>query len=110
RAYEDGTLILETVFETDTGVAKLIDFMPTTSSHSGEARMVVGVQGLVDFSMDLVIRFGYGRVVPWFEHHGEACYTAVAGPDMLVLRTTVPLESRDRHTHAIFTVHAGQLK
>src|SRR5690606_19248695 len=55
-------------------------------------------------------RFGYGRVVPWLERHGEGCYTVVAGPDMLVLRTNVPLESRDQHTNAAFTVHAGQRK
>lgn len=110
RAYEDGTLILETIFETDTGIAKLIDFMPTSSSHSSVARMVVGMQGHVDFNMNLIIRFGYGRVVPWLERHGEGCFTAVAGPDMLVLRTTVPLESRDQHTTAKFTVHAGQRK
>ena len=110
RAYEDGTLILETTFHTETGVAKLIDFMPTTTAHSSVARMVVGLQGHVDFDMDLIIRFGYGRVVPWLERHGEGCYTAVAGPDMLVFRTTVPIESRDQHTKAEFTVHAGQRK
>ena len=110
RSYVDGTLILETIFATDTGVAKLIDFMPTSTAHSGVARMVVGLEGHVDFEMDLVIRFGYGRVVPWFEHHGEGCYTAVAGPDMLVLRTTTPVVSRDRHTCAEFTVHQGQRK
>lgn len=110
RAYEDGTLILETIFETDTGVAKLIDFMPTTLSHSSVARMVVGVEGRVDFHMELIIRFGYGRVVPWLEKHGEGCYTAVAGPDMLVLHSTTPLISHDQHSHADFTVHAGQRK
>jgi Glucoamylase and related glycosyl hydrolases len=110
RAYVDGTLILETIFETETGVAKLIDFMPTSAAHSGVARMVVGLEGQVEFEMDLVIRFGYGRVVPWLEHHGEGCYTAVAGPDMLVLRTTTPIVSRDRHTNARFTVHHGQRK
>jgi GH15 family glucan-1,4-alpha-glucosidase len=87
RAYLEGTLILETVFETDTGVAKLIDFMPISSAHSSVARMVVGLEGRVDFHMELIIRFGYGRIVPWLEHHGQDCYTAVAGPDMLVLRT-----------------------
>ncbi|MFT0850106.1 glycoside hydrolase family 15 protein [Achromobacter sp. F4_2707] len=110
RAYEDGTLILETIFETDTGVAKLIDFMPTTPAHSSVARLVVGLEGRVEFNMDLVIRFGYGRVVPWLERHGEGCYTAVAGPDMLVFRTTVPITSRDQHSSARFIVHAGQRK
>ena len=110
RSYEDGTLILETIFETDTGIAKLIDFMPISASHSSVARMVVGVKGHVDFQMNLIIRFGYGRIVPWLEHHGEGCYTAVAGPDMLVLRTSVPLVSYDQHSGAEFTVHAGQRK
>lgn len=110
RTYEDGTLILETIFETDNGRAKLIDFMPTTSAHSSVARMVVGLEGKVEFDMELVIRFGYGRVVPWLERHGEGCYTAVAGPDMLVLRTTVPITSREQHSKANFTVHAGQRK
>ncbi len=110
RGYQDGTLILETIFETDTGVAKLIDFMPTTWAHSSVARMVVGLEGHVDFHMELIIRFGYGRIVPWLEHHGEGCYTAVAGPDMLVLRTSVPLVSYDQHSHADFTVHPGQRK
>jgi len=110
RAYEEGTLILETVFHTDTGVAKLIDFMPTTPAHSSVARLVVGMEGHVDFNMELIIRFGYGRVVPWLERHGEGCYSAVAGPDMLVLRTTVPLISKDQHSYANVTVHAGQRK
>lgn len=110
RAYHDGTLILETIFETDTGVAKLIDFMPISSAHSSVARMVVGVEGHVDFHMELIIRFGYGRIVPWLEHYGSDCYTAVAGPDMLVLRTTTPLVSHDQHSHADFTVYAGQRK
>src|SRR5690606_15295548 len=110
RAYVDGTLILETVFTTDTGVAKLIDFMPTSRAHSSVARMVVGVEGAVEFEMDLTIRFGYGRVMPWLERHGQDCYTAVAGPDMLVLRTTTPVVSRDRHSNATFTVLPGQRK
>lgn len=110
RSYQDGTLILETRYETDTGVAKLIDFMPTSWAHSSVARMVVGIEGHVDFHMELVIRFGYGRIVPWLERHGEGCYTAVAGPDMLVLRTSTPLISYDRHSHADFTVHRDQRK
>lgn len=110
RAYLEGTLILETVFETDTGVAKLIDFMPISSAHSSVARMVVGLEGRVDFHMELIIRFGYGRIVPWLEHHGQDCYTAVAGPDMLVLRTNTPLMSHDQHSHSDFTVFAGQRK
>lgn len=110
RSYVDGTLILETVFETDTGVAKLIDFMPITPAHSSVARMVVGLEGHVEFEMELTMRFGYGRVVPWLERHGEDCHTAVAGPDMLVLRATTPIVPQDHHSHAEFTVRSGQRK
>ena len=110
RSYVEGTLILETIFETDSGIAKLIDFMPTSPAHSSVARMIVGMHGHVDFEMELIIRFNYGKVVPWFERHGEGCYTAVAGPDMLVLRSGVQLVSRDQHSHAKFTVHSGQRK
>src|SRR5690606_10075983 len=34
RSYEEGTLILETVFITDTGTAKQIDVMPSSTAHS----------------------------------------------------------------------------
>src|SRR3546814_17673564 len=44
RGYHDGTLILETTFQTDEGIATLIDFMPSTFTHSTITRTVVGVQ------------------------------------------------------------------
>jgi len=110
RHYHDGTMILETTFVTDEGVATLIDFMPSTFTHSSVARIVVGVQGRVTFDMDLVIRFDYGRTVPWVEKHDPRTLTAVAGPDMLVLRTDVPLKARAKHTNARFTVAQGERK
>lgn len=110
RHYHDGTMILETTFVTDEGVATLIDFMPSTFTHSSLARIVVGVQGRVNFDMDLVIRFDYGRTVPWVEKHDPRTLTAVAGPDMLVLRTDVPLKARAKHTNARFTVAQGERK
>lgn len=108
RRYHDGTLILETTFTTDDGVATLIDFMPSTFTHSSVARIVVGVSGKVAFDMDLVVRFGYGRTVPWVERHEPSILTAVAGPEMLVLHTPVPLKARAKHTTAKFSVAAGE--
>src|SRR5690554_550241 len=110
RHYHDGTMILETTFVTDEGVATLIDFMPSTFTHSSHARIVVGVEGTVTLDMDLVIRFDYGRTVPWVEKHDPRTLTAVAGPDMLVLRTDVPLKARAKHTNARFTVAQGERK
>src|SRR5690606_33130096 len=107
RRYHDGTMILETTFTTDEGVAKLIDFMPSTFTHSSVARIVVGVKGKVTFDMDLVMRFDYGRTVPWVERHDPLTLTAVAGPEMLVLRTPIPLKARAKHTTARFSVAEG---
>ncbi|MDC6383175.1 glycoside hydrolase family 15 protein [Pseudomonas graminis] len=107
RRYRDGTLILETLFTTDTGQALLIDFMPM-EIDSSVVRIVVGVEGRVDFSMDLAIRFDYGSTVPWVEKREPHTMTAVAGPDMLVLRTPAELHPMDHHTESFFSVEAGQ--
>jgi GH15 family glucan-1,4-alpha-glucosidase len=107
RTYRDGTLILETLFTTDTGQAMLIDFMPM-EAESSVVRVVVGVEGTVDFTMDLAIRFDYGSTVPWVEKRDPHTMTAVAGPEMLVLRTPAELHPLDHHTESRFTVKAGQ--
>jgi GH15 family glucan-1,4-alpha-glucosidase len=107
RRYRDGTLILETLFTTDTGQALLIDFMPM-EIDSSVVRIVVGVEGRVDFSMDLAIRFDYGSTIPWVEKREPHTMTAVAGPDMLVLRTPAELHPMDHHTESLFSVEAGQ--
>jgi GH15 family glucan-1,4-alpha-glucosidase len=107
RSYRDGTLILETLFTTDTGQALLIDFMPM-EIESSVVRIVVGVTGHVDFSMDLAIRFDYGSTVPWVEKRDPHTMTAVAGPELLVLRTPAELHPMDHHTESLFSVEAGQ--
>lgn len=107
RRYRDGTLILETLFETQSGRAMLIDFMPTESASS-VVRIVVGVEARVEFDMDLAIRFDYGSSVPWVEMKDPHTLTAVAGPDMLILHTPTPLHGMDHHTGSHFAVETGQ--
>ncbi|EKG37940.1 glycoside hydrolase family 15 protein [Pseudomonas syringae] len=109
RRYRDGTLILETVFETRDGRAMLVDFMPMkTSGHV--VRMVVGLSGQVEFAVDLAIRFDYGSSVPWVERKDAHTLTAVAGPEMLVLRSPVALHPQDHHTASHFHVDEGERK
>ncbi|MEX5569778.1 glycoside hydrolase family 15 protein [Pseudomonas syringae] len=109
RRYRDGTLILETVFETRDGRAMLVDFMPMkTSGHV--VRMVVGLSGQVEFAVDLAIRFDYGSSVPWVERKDAHTLTAVAGPEMLVLRSPVALHPKDHHTASRFHVDEGERK
>jgi len=108
RAYREGTLILETAFTTASGSALLIDFMPLGGATSKVVRIVEGISGHVDFDMMLIMRMDYGRIVPWVERAGEEVLTAVAGPDMLVLRTAAPLHAVDKSTRSHFGVDAGQ--
>ncbi|MDD0977617.1 glycoside hydrolase family 15 protein, partial [Pseudomonas fontis] len=107
REYRQDTLILYTTFVTASGRARLIDCMPL-AGHNTLMRIVEGVEGEVAFDMDLVMRFDYGSSVPWVEKLAPKVLTAVAGPDRLVLRSTVDTHARDHHTGSQFSVKAGQ--
>ena len=108
RRYEPDTLILETIFETATGVVALIDFMPPREKASDLVRLVVGRSGHVDMQMQLILRFGYGSAIPWVTRQDDGALKAVAGPDMAVLRTPVAIRGEAMTTVADFTVRAGE--
>jgi GH15 family glucan-1,4-alpha-glucosidase len=107
RKYLAHTLILETSFETKEGSVQLIDFMPIREANSDIVRIVRGVRGAVPMKMKLALRFGYGRIVPWVTQRADG-WKAIAGPDLVVLRTKAPLEGKDLTTVSEFTVHAGE--
>ena len=88
RRYRQGTLILESRFKTTKSEIMLIDFMPTGTEHSCIVRLAVGLSGTTRIRSDLVIRFDYGVTVPWVSRTDERTLTAVAGPNLLTLRTT----------------------
>jgi GH15 family glucan-1,4-alpha-glucosidase len=108
RRYRPGTLILETTFETRDGAATLIDFMPFRDDHSEIVRLVVGTRGTVAMQTELILRFGYGAVVPWVTKIEDGALRAIAGPDMAVLRTPVHLKGKDMTTVGSFTVSRGE--
>jgi GH15 family glucan-1,4-alpha-glucosidase len=107
RRYRQGTLILETDYETDTGAVTVIDWMPIRTDTPDLLRMVVGRRGRVPMRMELVIRFDYGSIVPWVRRTDRGI-RATAGPDTLYCRTDIALKGEDLHTVADFHVHAGQ--
>ena len=107
RRYRDGTLILETDFTTRGGSVRLIDFMPLRATVSDLVRIVVGRSGRVHMQMELILRFNYGASVPWVSRLRDGALRAIAGPDMTVLRTRVPLRGEGLTTTARFTVEAG---
>ena len=63
RSYRGDTLVLETEFETPSGTARLVDFMPPRGEAPDVVRIVEGVQGFVDMRMELVapLRLRVGR-------------------------------------------------
>jgi GH15 family glucan-1,4-alpha-glucosidase len=107
RRYREGTLILETEFDTESGSVKLIDFMTPPDGAPELVRLVVGTRGQVRMNLELVIRFDYGSVVPWVRRTEDGI-SAIAGPDLIGLRTEVPLRGENLKTVADFTVVEGQ--
>ena len=107
RRYRPRTLILETEFETETGKVTLIDFMPLRAGNPEIVRLVRCDSGTVRIKMDLVMRFDYGRTVPWVTRQEDGALLAVAGPHLLVLRTDVPLQGEDLRTVSEFTLTKG---
>jgi GH15 family glucan-1,4-alpha-glucosidase len=107
RRYRPGTLVLETDFETADGAVRVIDFMPVRTTVADLVRIVEGLRGQVAMRMELIMRFDYGAVVPWVQRT-ETGIRAIAGPDMLRLRSPVELVGRNFTTVAEFTVSAGQ--
>ena len=109
RHYRDGSLVLETVFTTAEGEVALIDFMVPGADHSCVVRIVEGRRGRVPMRLELALRFDYGMSVPWVtKRHGGNGIVAIAGPELVVLRTQVELHGEDMQTVADFTVHEGQ--
>lgn len=108
RRYKESTLILETEFETSQGIVTLIDFMPIRDDSSRLVRIVTGQKGEVPLRSEFVLRFDYGRFIPWVERPGESCLQAVSGPHAVTLRTEIPLERKHCEICAEFRVREGQ--
>jgi GH15 family glucan-1,4-alpha-glucosidase len=105
--YRPNTLVLETRIEAADGVVTVIDFMPPRGHNSDVVRIVRGEQGRVAMRTELILRFDYGRSVPWVTRPGDGTWRAIAGPDMVVLHTPVPVKGRKLRTVGEFTVDAG---
>ncbi|ACB96942.1 glycoside hydrolase family 15 protein [Beijerinckia indica] len=112
RHYRDGTLILETLIETDEGAAIVIDCMPLKIRGSHVVRIVRGLRGTVKFKTEWIVRFEYGSIVPLIRRHEDGGLHAVAGPDRVILRTPVMLEPQGADPRATygaeFDVVAGE--
>jgi GH15 family glucan-1,4-alpha-glucosidase len=111
RRYRGDTLILETELESAEGAATLIEFMPPRGEASDLVRIVCGRRGQLRMRTELIVRFDYGSLVPWVSRAPaeEDTLRAVCGPDMVVMRTPVPLHGEGKTTVGEFTVAAGEV-
>ncbi len=107
RRYREGTLVLESEFDTESGTILVTDCMPIREENPQVVRLVECLHGAVPVRMELVIRFGYGESLPWVTRNGRLL-TATAGPDAVALWTRVPTRGQDMRTVAEFTIHEGQ--
>ena len=109
RSYVKDTVVLETVFETADGSVALIDFMAMNHPDSTLVRIVEGRRGRVSMRMNLMLRFDYGSSVPWVyrleEDNGNI---AIAGPNLVVLRSSVELRGEGLSTAASFDIEPQQ--
>ena len=108
RHYRGDTLILETVFESADGAASVIDFMARREGVFDLLRIVRGRRGTVAMHTELIVRFGYGSIVPWVSRQADGRLQLTAGPDRLLLDTSVALRGEDQRTVGEFAVKAGE--
>jgi GH15 family glucan-1,4-alpha-glucosidase len=109
RRYLGDTLILETMFETATGAVCVVDFLSRRGGAvSDVVRLVRGISGSVAMRIELIVRFDYGSAVPWVTQRDDGRLQMIAGPDRLLLDTSVSLRGEDMSTVGEFEVEAGQ--
>ncbi len=109
RYYRDGTLVIETEFQCAQGVVAVIDFMPI-AERTGKVdlvRVVEGRDGTVPMRTEMVLRFDYGRIVPWVSSRRYGL-RAIAGPDAVQLRTPIQMRGENFRTVGEFEVAKGE--
>jgi len=119
RRYVPGTNVLETTFETDTGAAKLTDFMPTHPHSRPEEPLEVGgrqqvtrilecASGSVRFMLECRPRFDYGTIVPHAVLNSPNSGFAHGGADALSVYCSAPLRQADNGFQAEGLLRAGE--
>lgn len=118
RRYLDQTNILETTFETGSGIVRLIDLMPALPEAQKRTmllpfrqllRRVEGVSGKVDMVATYEPRPNFARLCPNLERRAQNAIWCADGPEVWHLTSTCPLEVTG-HSTAIgkCTLNAGE--
>jgi GH15 family glucan-1,4-alpha-glucosidase len=100
--------VLETEFHTGDGVLQVVDSMPIRDEAPDVVRVARCLEGRVAVRMELILRFDFGRVVPWVRRAETGGLTAIGGPDAVHLIPGRPTRGRGLTTVAEFELDAGE--
>jgi GH15 family glucan-1,4-alpha-glucosidase len=112
-SYLPDTFVLETVHEGPGGSVKVTDLMPLADGRADVVRRIEGLSGTVRMQHEWIVRFDYGKVEPWVtrrrDEDDREVISAIAGPNMVVLRgSRLPKAIERRHCDE-FDVEAGDV-
>lgn len=111
RSYAGNSFILETVWEGGSGSVKVTEFMPVCDGKTSVVRRIEGISGSLEFAEELVMRPGYGKILPWVRRvkrdESSSAILAIAGPDAIELRGRHLPEAIGQRHCGNFLVDAG---
>ncbi|HEX9162404.1 MAG TPA: glycoside hydrolase family 15 protein [Thermoanaerobaculia bacterium] len=117
RRYIDETNALETTYETDRGVVRVLDLMPALTEAEKRERLmpfrqllrrVEGVEGDVPMEARYEPRPNYARVVPRLElRRGDTVWCAT-GAEVWYLRSNVEMQIDDACARGVFAIKAKE--
>lgn len=102
RRYIPETLVLETMFVTAEGAARIVDCF--TMRRGGEhhphqqlLRIMEGIRGQIELEILVSPRFDYGAIKPWIRRRRDHHYLAIGGADGLLISADFELDMDGRH-------------
>jgi len=126
QRYLEDTNVLETIFETDGGRIRLLDFFSVTTETEKRKRLwpdheilrlVEGISGEVRVRLEFAPRPDYGKKVPALENRGNLGIACSCNEKLFLLRTSLPhsqIQVRNNPSApaavAEFGVTAGQIE
>lgn len=116
RQYVDDTMVLSTTVRTESGSARVLDFLALATtddelSYRRLVRVIEGLEGTSDLKAEVCPRFDFGNTAPWLRAYADGVYTAVGGSNGLVVCGDLDLRRRGKHElEANVRVQAGERK
>ncbi len=103
RHYLDDTLVLETTFRTKWGEARVLNCFTMREGgkhdpHQQILRIVEGIKGRMEFTLQVVPCFDYGTTKAWIRVYKKDHYVAIGGNDGLLISSDFHCKMIDRHS------------